>query len=127
MKLENNWQHNTLENLQKRKIDNPDYKSFTILRCAELCSTPLNEFSIEDLRIMIGQQIGLDYLIPLAIEILKKDLFAEGDYFEGDLLKNVLLVDTAFWDNTKEHWQVLNQLIKNSREEIAKAKFETVA
>ncbi len=30
---------------------------------------------------MIGQQIGLDYLIPLAIEALKKNLFAERDYY----------------------------------------------
>jgi hypothetical protein len=27
---------------------------------------------------MIGQEIGLEYLIPLALEVLAIDLFAEG-------------------------------------------------
>jgi len=126
MKLENNWQFKTLENLEKRSTENPNDQSYLIKRCFELYKTPLNEFKIEDLRIMIGQQIGLDYLIPLAIDMLKKDLFTEGDYFEGDLLKNVLLVNTVFWDKNKEHWQILNDLIKNRRDEIKKAKFETI-
>ncbi len=126
MKLENNWQFKTLENLEKRSTENPNYQSYLTKRCFELYKTPLNEFKTEDLRIMIGQQIGLDYLIPLAIDTLKKDLFAEGDYFEGDLLKNVLLVDTSFWDNNKKHWQILNDLIKNRRDEIKKVKFETI-
>lgn len=126
MKLESNWQFKTLENLEKRSTENPNYQSYLTQRCFELYKTPLNEFKTEDLRIMIGQQIGLDYLIPLAIDTLKKDLFAEGDYFEGDLLKNVLLVDTSFWDNNKKHWQILNDLIKNRRDEIKKVKFETI-
>lgn len=126
MKLENNWQFKTLENLEKRSTDNPNDKSYLIKRCSELYKTPLNEFKIEDLRIMIGQQIGLDYLIPLAIDTLKNNLFAEGDHFEGDLLKNVLSVDTFFWNNNKKHWQILNDLIKNRRDEIKKAKFETI-
>ncbi len=126
IKLENNWQHKTLENLEKRNIDKPNYDSYLVRRCYELYKTPLTDFTTEDLRIMIGQQIGLDYLVPLAIDILKTDLFAEGDYFEGDLLKNVLEVDSNFWDNNKEYWQTLNELIKDRRHEIKEAKFETI-
>ena len=46
---------------------------------------------------MIGQGISLAVLIPLALERLKRDPLAEGDYFPGDLLKNVLQVDASFW------------------------------
>ena len=126
MKLEKNWRNKTLENLEKRNVDKPNCDGYLVRRCIELYKIPLEEFTTEDLRIMIGQQIGLVYLIPLAIDILKQDLFAEGDYFEGDLLKNVLLIDTIFWDNNEEYWQTLNELIKDRRHEIIEAKFEII-
>lgn len=73
---------------------------------------------------MIGQEIGLYFLMPLAIETLTDNLFAEGDYYEGDLLKSVLDVDTKFWDDNKDYWQQLNELIKNRRQEIKEMKFD---
>jgi len=126
MKLENNWQHKTLQNLEKRNIEKSTYDCYLVRRCFELYKIPLDEFTTEDLRIMNGQQIGLDYLIPLAIETLKLDLFAKGDYFEGELLKNVLSIDANFWNNNREYWRTINELIKDRREEIKKAKFETI-
>ena len=38
---------------------------------------------------MIGQKIGLDYLLPIAIKVLEKEPFIETDYYEGDLFLNV--------------------------------------
>lgn len=96
MKLENNWRQKTLENLEKDFWGKPDYDSHLVKRCHELRKLPLDNFITEELRIMIGQQISLDYLIPLALEVLTIDLFAEGDFFEGDLLKNVLAIKTGF-------------------------------
>ncbi|MCW5909657.1 MAG: hypothetical protein KIT62_01225 [Cyclobacteriaceae bacterium] len=126
MKLENNWRHKTLENLEKTTISKSTYDSHLVRRCTELYKIPLDQFTTEDLRIMIGQQIGLKFLMPLAIETLSQDLFAEGNLYEGDLLKSVLSVDTVFWDNNKECWQNLNELIKDRRQDIKKAKFDTI-
>ena len=74
---------------------------------------------------MIGQEIGLSYLIPLAPETLTTDLFAEGNLFEGDLLKNVLAIKVDFWDNNENHWTTFNDLIKKRKDEIAARKFDT--
>lgn len=74
---------------------------------------------------MIGQEIGLEYLIPLAIDVLAIDLFAEGDFFEGDLLKNVLGINTVFWGSNKIYWKQINDLIKGRRDEILERKFST--
>ena len=87
MKLENNWCYKTIENLEKDKWPQHDFDSFLVRRTQELRKIPLNELTTEDLRIMIGQQIGLDYLVPLALETLTQDIWAEGDFFEGYLLK----------------------------------------
>jgi contact-dependent growth inhibition (CDI) system CdiI-like immunity protein len=52
---------------------------------------------VEDLRIMIGQNIGLSYLLPLAIEQLQHDPLVAGDFYPGDLLEAVLRVEPSFW------------------------------
>ena len=44
----------------------------------------------EDLRIMIGQRLGLSYLVPKAIDILEHDPLVEGDYYPGDLLVSLV-------------------------------------
>jgi hypothetical protein len=123
-KLENNWRQKTLTMLEKEEWKEPDNVSRLVTRTIELRKIPLDKFSTEDLRLMIGQQFSLDYLVPLAFETLSVDLFAEGDFFEGDLLKNVLSIRTEFWDNNKEYWLRLNDLIKNRRNEIVDKEFD---
>ena len=82
----------------------------------------LNDFTVEDLRIMTGQNIGLDYLVPLAIGVLSDDLFAEGDYYEGDLLKNVLNIAPRFWTNNKTYWEMINSILTGRLEELSDMK-----
>ncbi len=126
IKLENNWRQKSLESLEKKTWPalRSDEGSYLIKTCNSLRKKQLQDFTTEDLRIMIGQEIGLYFLIPLAIETLTNDLFAEGDMYEGDLLKNVLEVDTKFWDDNKNYWQQLNEIIKDRRQEITKKKFD---
>jgi hypothetical protein len=76
-----------------------------IKECHRLRKIPIENFTIENLRVMIGQQIGLKFLIPLALEELKINPLAEGDFYEGDLLCSVLRVLSDFWRNYG-YWQV---------------------
>ena len=75
----------------------PDDSTFLIRRCHELRTKPLNKFTVEDLRIMIGQQLGLEYLTPIALRVLKENPWAAGDMYEGDLLEAVLRIKPEFW------------------------------
>ena len=126
MKLENNWRQKSLESLEKKTWPalSSDEGSYLIKTCNSLRKKQLQDFTTEELRIMIGQEIGLYFLIPLAIETLTDNLFAEGDYYEGDLSKSVLDVDTKFWEDNKDYWKQLNELIKNRRQEIKEMKFD---
>lgn len=125
MKLENNWRFKTLENLEKETWGKPEYDSYLVKRCHELRKVPLNQFTTEDLRIMIGQEFGLAFLVPLALEVLSEDLFAEGDLYEGDLLKNILSIDTEFWLDNKPYWETVNQLISSRLKKLESMKFDT--
>lgn len=120
MKLENNWRQKSLENLEKKDegISSPEYTSL-VNRVLKLRKAPLSQFSVEDLRLMIGENQGLPYLIRLSLDILKDDLFAEGDFYPGDLLQNVLKIPVSFWKQHQELWQSVHSLIKDQVDEIA--------
>lgn len=78
--------HMSLEQLEKDVWPEPEYNSHLVTTCHKLRKKSLSDFSIEDLRIMIGQGIGLKFLLPKAVDILKENPFAEGDFYAGDLL-----------------------------------------
>jgi hypothetical protein len=71
--------------------------TFLISRCVAQRRKPHGEFTTEDVRIMIGQNIGLRHLIPLALERLTRNMFVAGDFYRGDLSGVVLRADRAFW------------------------------
>ena len=75
---------------------------------------------------MIGQQFGLPFLIPLALEKLQDDIFIEADSYEGDLLSNILNVDTSFWNGNENDQTQLNDLISGKRQELADIKIPTM-
>ena len=81
---------NTLEVLENDYWGEPEWPSHLVTTLHRLRSKPLDQFTTEDLRINIGQESSLDILMPMAIEVLEKDPFADGDNYRGDLLQNVL-------------------------------------
>ena len=118
MKFENNWKVKTLENLEGKYFGDPPFNSHLVKTCYALRKKPLKDFEIEDLRIMIGQNRSLDYLIPLAIDKLKQNILSEGDFFEGDLLKNVLNSERDYWQREKENWKIVCELFTQKEQLI---------
>ena len=115
LKFENNWLEKSLENLEKSVWPplGPDEGSYLINTCNRLRKKQLKNYTTEDLRIMIGQDIGLKFLIPLAIKVLQDNILAEGDYYEGDLLKSVLTSDPNYWKDYQDNWQTVCNLVEN--------------
>ena len=87
----------TLDQLDPPAWGEPDFDSGLVQTCHRLRRKPIGEFTVEDLRIMIGQKIGLRWLMPLALEVLERDPLAEGDFFPGDLLSSALRSPVEFW------------------------------
>ncbi|MDC7997708.1 contact-dependent growth inhibition system immunity protein [Gilvibacter sediminis] len=117
MKLENNWRSKSLENLEKDHWGPvPKDESRLVTRCHQLRKIPLDQFETEDLRLMIGQSIGLKFLVPIALEVLEQNILAEGDLYEGDLLSATLTSDRNYWESQKESWDKLCAIIKENQE-----------
>lgn len=59
---------------------------------------PVGVLDVEGLRLLISQQIGLDTLVPLALDHVERDPLAEGDFYPGDLLDALMRrVPDSYW------------------------------
>ena len=85
-----------------------------VKRCHELRTKPLRDFTTEDLRIMLGQQVALNHLVWPALDRLRTHSLVEDDY-PTDLLASLLRVDPAFWERTPDYDQEVHQLAESAR------------
>jgi hypothetical protein len=98
----------SLQQLDGQDWGEPTFDSHLVTECHRLHRVPLRDFTAEDLRITIGQNIGLEHLVPLALERLHDDPFAEGAYYPCDLLVSLLGGEAQFWQS---HLELREQLV----------------
>jgi len=89
----------SLQDLDGQDWGEAPYPSYVVTNVHRLRRTPLQDFMVEDLRLMIGQGFSesLPYLVPLAVERLRANPLVPGDFYPGDLLKNVVGIEASFW------------------------------
>jgi hypothetical protein len=126
--LENNWRQKSIENLEKDFWGQPPKDSTPLVdNVHRLRTIQIEKLEPKDIRFLIGQKVGLKFLIPLALDILTNDLFIDTDFYGGDLLQNVIQVDNDFWESNKQLKEQLDFLLKSytdeDKEKIRKGKF----
>jgi hypothetical protein len=89
--------NSSIEELEGDRWPEPELDSHLVLECHRLRRLQLRLFTVENLRIMLGQDIGSRYLVPIALEHLEADPFVMGDFYPGDLLCSVLSLPHEFW------------------------------
>ena len=86
-------------------------------RIYTLYNTPLHKFSMDDVRFMIGQGVGVKQLLPIALSKLEHDILHDSCYYEGDLLSSVLTIPREYWvENIIDYSKVYAMLV--SKKEI---------
>lgn len=107
--------HLTLEQLEKEYWGEPQFYSNLVITCHELRKKPLRDFEPKDLRIMIGQSFSLEYLMPLSLIELGKNILVEADLYEGDLLIISLEKENKnYWKENQDLWTSLVKLIERN-------------
>ena len=101
----------TLDELDPPAWGSPDYDSHLVRRTHELRRMPIEDFTVEDLRIMVGQQIALPHLVPQAVAVLEGNPLAQGDFYPGDLLQAVLHVDPSYWQAHQDQWLQVHAVV----------------
>jgi hypothetical protein len=85
-----------------------------VARCLAARRVPIGALSIEQLRMLIGQRIGLAYLVVIAIEAVERDPFVSGDLYPGDLLSALSVLP-------REAWTAMPELRERLRVALARA------
>lgn len=83
--------------------------SYLESECRRLHSVPLPKLTVENLRLLVGQKIGLKHLVPIALDILEENPLVGGHFYPGDLLNSVALAPEHFWTS---HPKLNNRLIE---------------
>jgi hypothetical protein len=106
----------SLQELEGKDWGEAKYDSHLVTTIHRLRRVPLSEFSVEDLRIVIGQNISLSYLVPIAIDRVRDNELVAGDFYRGDLLVSLLRADAAFW---REHPKWRADLLNTAKSTVA--------
>lgn len=108
----------TLEEIEGKVWGQPQINSNLVLTAHGLRKKPLKDFTAGDLRLMIGQQLSLGQLVPIALDVLGADPFVCGTFYKGDLLEHVLKLPSSFWEsNTDLHYR-LDEIVIDAQSTI---------
>lgn len=104
---------NSIEQLKNDILKEPvEYPSGLVINCHNYRKIPIKQLTVEQLRLLISQKIGLEHIIEIAIQKLEENILAEGDLYEGDLLVAVSCLSTQFWNENKIHLEKLRTIVE---------------
>jgi hypothetical protein len=77
---------------------------------AESSATALSD---ADVRLLIGQGIGLKYLVPKALGRLVVEPLPQTDYYPGDLLSALLGIQREYWIQSPKELDCLRSIARS--------------
>lgn len=109
----------SLEQLEQSFWGEPELDTYVVRTAHAARKKPLSDLSAEEIRLLIGQKIGLPHIIPLAVSLLETDPLMEVTYFEGDLLAEMLRLSPDDWNANPEELQRFRNLISRHRNRLS--------
>ncbi len=107
-----------------------EFTSGLVVNCHKYRKIPIDELTIEQLRLLISQKIGLKYIVKLGINELDKNILAEGDFYEGDLLVAISALPIEFWNKNKTEFLTFKNIVERNSEliklELGEKKFNRI-
>lgn len=110
----------TLEQLERDYWKEPtSFPTKLVENVFSLRKVPIKDLDCNDIRILLSQNVGLQYLVPEALNYLEKNILEESLYYPGDLLLSVLRIDAGYWQQNKEIEKDFSSLLKNEFKKLS--------
>jgi hypothetical protein len=122
--MEKLYRQSLLELLPAQDFDLPDSPTSMMKMIHQTLRKPLEEYTNEDLRVLIGQEIALEYLVPIAINHLAENPFIKAGSYFGDLLSSVVRVNPSFWNAFPEYYWMILEIVSGASPVIEKLSVE---
>ncbi|WP_299009366.1 contact-dependent growth inhibition system immunity protein [uncultured Tenacibaculum sp.] len=124
-------ENKSIEQLEKNIWKNPsEFPTDLVEKCYRYRKISIAELTNEQIRLLISQQIGVEYLIGIALEKLELNILTECDFYEGDLLVAVSSLPTEFWNENQTEFLTFNNIVERNSEliknELGEKKFDRI-
>ncbi len=119
----------SIEQLEKDIWKNPsEFPTDLVEKCYRYRKISIAKLTNEQIRVLISQQIGIEYLIGTILEKLERNALTECDFYKGDLLVAASNLPTEFWTENKTEFQAFENIIERNSEliktELGEKKFD---
>lgn len=109
----------SIEQLENDVWENPSkFPSDMIERCYRYRKISIAELTKKQIRLLISQKIGIEYLVEIAIEKLERDILTECEFYKGDLLMAIFNLPTKFWSENKADFLTFTRLVEQNSDLI---------
>lgn len=108
----------TLEELSGISLDEPRLNSYVVRTASRVSKKPIGKISAEEIRLLIGQRIGVKYLLHRAVLILENNPLIETGYFEGDLMMALLELEPEAWSENELDYSLFRSLVSHHKSEL---------
>jgi hypothetical protein len=108
----------SIEQLENDYWANIDFPTPLVEKCYKYRKIPISDLSVEQVRLLLGQKIGVKFLLDRAVKFLQEDILSEGDFFPGDLLVSVLRLDQENWKDNADLQSDFGRLLVRSGSQI---------
>ena len=96
--MENFNLNKSIEELENDFLTELEFNSSLVVNCHNYRKIPLIKIEAEQIRLLLGQDIGVKYLLLLALNILKNNPHIECIYFPSDLLLQMSSIRVHYWN-----------------------------
>lgn len=83
----------------------------------------LRDFTIDEVRVCLAQDIGVIYLLPKALGFLETNPWSEAEHYEGDLLNTCIDISHDNWNNQANGRERMLAILNDAMKQIALGKF----
>ncbi|WP_037357906.1 contact-dependent growth inhibition system immunity protein [Amycolatopsis orientalis] len=102
----------SLQQIENSDWGDPPADTTRLIRTVHrLRRKPLGLLTAEDVRLLLGQHVGVPFLVPRALAMLEEDPLCEGDFYPGDLLASTLRVPLSHWRTNPDHLDRLERVL----------------
>jgi hypothetical protein len=83
----------------------------------------LRDFTVDEVRACLAQDIGAVYLAQKALGFLETNPWIEAEHYEGDLLNACIDISDDYWKEEKDNRERMRNILQAANEKIAMGKF----
>ena len=118
-KLITQMETKSIEQLEKDIWKNPsEFPTNLVEKCYRYRKISIAVLTNEQIRLLITQKIGIEYLIGIVLKKLERDILTECDFYKGDLLVAVSNLPTEFWNENKTEFLTFKNIVERNSELI---------